>query len=232
LKQNKIIIYIFSFTLIITTLLTVVDYACFDRSFYKKEYKKSNTKEVIKTTDEDLEKMTDVLLGYLKGDYGSLDLKASINGETREVFNEREKEHMVDVKNLYQGALTTRNVLAIISIISFIVIIFKKSYFDIHKIYLKTLLFVGLIILFLSIYVFIDFDTFWTNFHHIFFSGNDLWLLDPSSDVLIMMVPGTFFNDLVWKIIIIFVITIAIFYLVFKLPQVIIERKSLSNVKD
>ena len=36
-------------------------------------------------------------------------------------------------------------------------------------------------------------------FHHIFFR-NDLWLLDPNTDILIMMVPETFFFHLVFRI--------------------------------
>ena len=51
----------------------------------------------------------------------------------------------------------------------------------------------------LAFYAFLDFNEFWTMFHHIFFR-NDLWLLDPNTDVLIMMVPETFFFNLVFRI--------------------------------
>lgn len=232
MKKNSLIIYIFSFTLIIATLLTVIDFACFDSDFYKKEYIKCSTKFVIGTSDEELEKMTDVLLGYLRDDYKTLDLKATINGEVKEVFNKREKDHMVDVKNLYQNAILVRNILAGITLVLLLIIIYQRNFLEIQKIYLKTLLFAGLILGFLGIYISADFDTFWTNFHHIFFSGNDLWLLDPSTDILIMMVPGTFFNDLVWRIIIIFVVLIICYYFIFKLLKTIAERKMLVNKND
>lgn len=45
----------------------------------------------------------------------------------------------------------------------------------------------------------VDFSSFWTTFHKIFFR-NQLWILDPSTDILIMMVPSQFFFDLVTKI--------------------------------
>jgi len=50
----------------------------------------------------------------------------------------------------------------------------------------------------------VDFTSFWVSFHHLFFT-NDLWLLNPETDVLIMMVPQQFFSDLVARIIIRFV---------------------------
>ena len=42
-----------------------------------------------------------------------------------------------------------------------------------------------------------DFDAFWRQFHHVFFSGNDLWLLDPNTDMLINMTTETLFAGLV-----------------------------------
>ena len=51
----------------------------------------------------------------------------------------------------------------------------------------------------LALFAALDFNTFWTNFHRVFFT-NDLWLLDPRTDILIQMVPGQFFFDLVMRI--------------------------------
>ena len=56
----------------------------------------------------------------------------------------------------------------------------------------------------IAIFAALDFARFWTSFHHLFFT-NDLWLLDPRTDVLIMMVPEQFFSDLVMRIIIRFI---------------------------
>ena len=59
----------------------------------------------------------------------------------------------------------------------------------------------GFLLLFglLALFAALDFNTFWTNFHRVFFT-NDLWLLDPRTDILIQMVPGQFFFDLVMRI--------------------------------
>ncbi len=63
----------------------------------------------------------------------------------------------------------------------------------------------------LGAWILIDFDGFWTYFHHVFFPGNDLWLLDLRSDILIMIVPPEFFNHLVVTIVITFVSLILLF---------------------
>jgi integral membrane protein (TIGR01906 family) len=43
-------------------------------------------------------------------------------------------------------------------------------------------------------WAFIDFDGLFLLFHYVSFSNN-LWILDPSKDYLIMMFPEGFFND-------------------------------------
>ncbi|MCF0115094.1 MAG: DUF1461 domain-containing protein, partial [Erysipelotrichaceae bacterium] len=54
-----------------------------------------------------------------------------------------------------------------------------------------------------------DFDAFWINFHYVFFD-NELFFLDPRTDILIMMVPGGFFFDLVFRIVLYFVVSMAV----------------------
>ena len=50
---------------------------------------------------------------------------------------------------------------------------------------------------------FSDFNKYFTLFHEVFFT-NDLWLLDPRTDLLIRMLPEGFFFDMVARIGIIF----------------------------
>jgi len=53
--------------------------------------------------------------------------------------------------------------------------------------------------LFLITMILKDFSGFWVQFHHLFFN-NDLWLLNPETDILIQMLPQQFFYDLVVRI--------------------------------
>ena len=108
--------------MIIFTFLSCINYWSFNKSFYKDEYKKLGVAEYIGISEDDLYKTTDILLEFIKGENDSLDIECKINGMTQEVFNDREKAHMVDVKNLYDGLIIVRNVSFIIFVLSFIYI--------------------------------------------------------------------------------------------------------------
>ena len=56
-----------------------------------------------------------------------------------------------------------------------------------------------------------DFSRYFVVFHHIFFD-NDLWILDPDTDMLINIVPEAFFMDTALRIAIVFAIFVTIFF--------------------
>ena len=179
--------------MIIFTFLSCINYWSFNKSFYKDEYKKLGVAEYIGISEDDLYKTTDILLEFIKGENDSLDIECKINGMTQEVFNDREKAHMVDVKNLYDGLIIVRNVSFIIFVLSFIYIGKTKSLFIGYKCSLSL---VGFIMAFILLFCLMDFEGFWLAFHHLFFPFNDLYILDPRYDVLVMMLPERFFFDL------------------------------------
>lgn len=191
--KNKHLSILCTLSLITFTFLSCVNYWSFNKSFYKNEYKKLNVAEYIGISEEDLNKTTIVLLGYIKGENKTLDIECRINGITRSVFNDREKAHMQDVKNLYDGAIIVRHVSFVIFVLSFIYIGRSKELFIGYK---YSLSLVGLIIAFLLLFCLMDFEGFWLAFHHLFFPFNDLYILDPRYDILVMMVPEGFFFDL------------------------------------
>ena len=114
MKGNKFAAAAAFFLLTLAAMLTVVDVLCFDRGVYTKEYAKNGTAEYMQMSDEDLEHTTDVLLAYLKDERDDLYVKAVVDGTEREVFDQREKLHMIDVKALYQNAMTFRTAAAVI----------------------------------------------------------------------------------------------------------------------
>ena len=108
--KNKYLSILCALSLIAFTFLSCVNYWSFNKAFYKNEYKKLGVAEYIGISEEDLNKTTDILFSYIKGENDSLDIECKINGMTRAVFNDKEKTHMIDVKNLYDGATIVRNV--------------------------------------------------------------------------------------------------------------------------
>lgn len=197
-----------SILLIIGLLVVSIETFALNPEFFESEYAKLGTESDIGISEAELSKVTQTLLGYTSGKVETLDMQAEIQGELQEVFGEREKEHMVDVQALYLSARSLRTwslaVAAALLILAFLIGRARTL-----KTLCKSFLWVsaGFLIAIGAIgaYAAIDFTNFWISFHHIFFAGNDLWLLDPRTDVLIQMVPQQFFSDLVARIIIRFV---------------------------
>ena len=126
------------------------------------------------------------------------------------MFDGREKAHMVDVKALYRNAMRAAWIAAGLSVLLILLLAFgaKKH----RKTALRWVLAgFGLFMLVLgaaAIYAAVDFNSFWTNFHRLFFD-NDLWLL-YDDERLIQMVPEQFFSDLVARIVAAFAISAAV----------------------
>ena len=98
-------------------------------------------------------------------------------------------------------------------------IIKKYPIIDLFATYKKVLLIILTVFLLLGAWVFIDFDSFWTMFHHVFFPGNDLWILDLRKDILIMIVPPEFFFHLVSRIFFTFIGSILLAYVLLRMNR-------------
>jgi len=205
-----------AFSLIIIILIGSIEIATYaDFSFYQKEYEKYNVKEDVKMEIEDIMEVTKEMMSYLKGKRADLVVHTVVDGEEREFFNDKEKAHMRDVQQLFLQGLQLRMLLIIVFIIAIGLLIVLKA--DLKKILpwsyqIGTGLFLlitgGLVLLFST-----DFTKYFTKFHEMFFT-NDLWLLDPATDLMINILPEGFFMDTAARIGIIFavimVLTLAI----------------------
>jgi integral membrane protein (TIGR01906 family) len=197
-----------SIPLILGLLIASIEMFAVNTAFFQSEYNKLDTAGSIGISQEDLTKVTEKLIGYTIDAEDNLDMQAEIQGQMQEVFGEREKAHMVDVKALYLGARNVRTVsliLALLLIAAAFIVGRRAAVRVLCKSFLWVsagfVVFVGAI----AVWAAVDFTNFWISFHHVFFAGNDLWLLDPRTDVLIQMVPEQFFSDLVTRIIVRFI---------------------------
>lgn len=143
----------------------------------------------------DLERICRTLADYLKGTRKDIVISANVQGISREVFNEKEKKHMTDVKNIFDLV----RLLTPVSMIFFVVcsLLLSKNYGK--KPFYRGLVLTGVILPVVAlvpvIAALIDFNSVFTLFHKIFFT-NDLWLLDPRTDILIQMLPQPFFESM------------------------------------
>lgn len=187
---------------IVAFFLTCLDFNSFNHNFYRSEYDKLGIADEIGISSEELQNTTDVFLDYIQDKRADLDVSATILGQQRQVFNEKEIMHMVDVKNLYLNAMSVK-MFAWMGFIVFGLLGYsfdrKNAIKNCTEMFLFGTLSAFTLIVFLGVYAMIDFDQFWLQFHYIFFT-NDLFLLNPNTDVLIQMVPSQFFFDLVFRI--------------------------------
>jgi len=202
---KKIINYICSISLILFILLATILACCFDKSFYEIYYQQNNLAAEIGMRETDLLSLKDDLLDYLLNKRSDLEVSYEVDDELRLIFDEREKTHMVDVKALCDKALLVMVISFIIFILCLIYIIYKKEYYLFFRSYKRVLLYFILFILFLFLYAALDFNKFWSLFHNLIFD-NDLWLLNPNTEILVQMVPEGFFYTLVIKIILLIII--------------------------
>ena len=203
-RSAQIISGIACVMLILSLLIGCVCVFAFDADFYKDEYEKLGTAEYVGTSEEDLFNATDILIDYLQDERDDLDFKTQ-DGD--EFFNQKEKLHMVDVKNLYQMACAVSWIFFSAGTALLITVFAMKKKNALLPV-LKGYNIAGTAVLaffaVVAVYAAVDFNTFWVNFHYMFFT-NDLWMLDPATDRLIRMYETQFFFDMVIGILVLFI---------------------------
>ncbi len=193
---------VFSICLTIFIFTATIWLAFNSLSLYKYGFKKYDITTVTGIAPEELNKAARGLITYWRSGQEFIDITVIKDGKPFTLFNEREVIHLKDVKALVK--------------LDFIAMVVAASYCLVYLAYVlggKTprhrreaglagmggaLLSLGLLVL-LGIAAGLDFDSFWWQFHLLSFA-NDFWLLDPTTDYLVMMFPEGFWFDSVMVI--------------------------------
>ncbi|HZK00682.1 MAG TPA: TIGR01906 family membrane protein [Tissierellaceae bacterium] len=199
----------FSILLIIALSLSIlvisIEINAYNKSYFMNSYQKHKTSEVTGKSTEELGIITDDIILHLKGQGGDELLSPH--------FNEKEVLHMRDVQDLFDMARVIKYSGFIVSIIFLANIIYKKDYLYLAKTLLYGPLFTYSLLLILALLASRDFTRYFTYFHHIFFS-NDLWILNPQTDMMIQMLPEDFFMGMAIRIMLSFLIILSILQIV------------------
>lgn len=187
------------FAIIVVLLFTSIQaIAYWFPDYYRHEYTKYDVAHNVKVDLDDLLKVTDEMMDYLDGSREHLhDIVTTIDGvENTPFFNEREVAHMEDVRTLFLHAIWIRRILLGFLLLSILLIAMTGGnvFYQLSGGYIKTVLLFLSAFLVLIYYIFQDFSSAFVTFHHMFFR-NDLWILDPATDNLIVIVPEGFFFD-------------------------------------
>ena len=203
-QTQEISAVIMMFLLIGVLLLTSFQVAIYGDSqyrFYEREYKKYQVADSLNMTMDNIMDVTDQMMAYLIGKKAELSVITDVDGETQDFFNEQDRFHMGEVKDLFLGGLKIRNIMLVAVLLILILLAARKA--DLIKLlpraYFVTLGITGVITIVLGVLFASDFDKYFRIFHEIFFD-NDQWMFDPATDYMIRMLPEGFFYDFVFRI--------------------------------
>ena len=167
--------------------------------YFSWHYQQRNIPEVIGIEHDELMIVTAELLDYMRGRRDDLAIYATFaDGEVRQFFTDPvEIIHMVDVLDLYDMAFMIRN----ISFWLLLLLIFVMAFFNVRILEVLARCSREVVVLFLILLALLgaviawDFDAAFVVFHQIFFNNN-YWILDPSTSLLLNMVPQVFFVEI------------------------------------
>ena len=132
--------------------------------------------------------MTRMITGYLRGE-GEFQLVYSVKDAEIVAFGAREQAHMADVQGLFRLCGSVSLGSAWLTLAGWLIARREAAFWRIvRRAVCCVLAFVACLMLLATI----DFDSLFILFHRIAFT-NELWLLDPRTDLLIRLMPIEFF---------------------------------------
>ena len=199
----KYISYFLWVPLILTISFEIITFSDW---IYEFNWDRNNISYRSNLTNNELDQVSDQIKDYFKND----DEKITINIERNKsinLFNQREIDHMVDVKNLIKFTLLFERISLVIIFFTLIISSYINGLKEIQRvliqiIYKSFIIWSGIILLIISGMV-INFNYTFTLFHKIFFR-NDLWILDPRNDYLLILFPERFFLEICIIILLLF----------------------------
>ena len=191
-----------SIGLIMAVFITTVQVAVMNRDYYAEQYRLMETSRMTRVSHSDLMQATDQLLNYLAGKSEEANTTVKVKKKEQSIFRSREMEHMVDVRDLYQGAMMIRNICALAAIGLCFFAVLARNHDRLSMIgqsYIRAFIVLGIVIAALVAWMAIDFQSFWNAFHQLLFR-NDLWQLDADKSIMINMFPLAFWLGLCKRI--------------------------------
>jgi integral membrane protein (TIGR01906 family) len=163
-----------------------------DRDLMLRGFRDNQVAATTGLDDPQLQRIADAFVAYFQAPPGQIQMQVTAFGQSRPLFNDKEVTHMEDVQALIQFFLRMQIVAAVVVVLRLGVgIALDRATAPIGR---ELLWSAGLMIALVGlvgVLSLMDFDALWTRFHQIAFR-NDMWLLDPSRDYLIMLFPEPF----------------------------------------
>lgn len=174
-----------------------VTWAFNNPGLYNQGFEKYNVSLYTGISDADLRQAGADIRRYFNSGDEPLVVRTRVFGQEQEIFNQREVDHMRDVKVLVRRVylLAGLSGLYILSVAVVGLVWLKKPFVDTLA---RFLLWGGVVtlafLLVMGLFAATGFNTLFLKFHQLSFS-NDFWQLDPHRDYLVMMFPIGFWFD-------------------------------------
>ena len=219
---------ILGFSIIAALLITSFEIAMYsDFDVYRQEYEKYDVLSDLDMTMDDVMYVTHEMMDYLRGEGDTLSVITTVEGKEQDFFNEQDRFHMGEVRNLFIGGLNIRIGACVAAVVCILFLIITRA--DIKKIlpraYWIALGVTGAAVLLIGIAAVVNFNAVFVQFHHIFFD-NDLWIFDPAEDYMIRMLPEGLFYDMVMRIGAIFVVSLMAVLALSFVPKILAEKRN------
>lgn len=187
------IVFFLGIAMSLNIFLLSFEWFAMSKTYYVNQFEALEVHKTIGMEMSSIGVITQELIQFMDDGTGDLTQEVLINGESKQFLNDKEIHHMEDIYWLFYYGRRFLWALQALMVVAIFLLFRRPKSVDHFVRALKIAVFTAIITLsFLGALAFINFDFAFTKFHEIFFT-NDLWLLDPRTDRLIMLMPLQFF---------------------------------------
>ncbi len=188
--------------LIVSILITSVEFCAKDSKWLRNEYLKLDISEYTGMSVDDMCSAFTTMVNFMTGKSDSMSVKVECFGYEVEMYDEREIEHMYDVRELYSNVIHARTALIILAAFGTAVFICTEKSDRLYRIcryFLISLAAVVAAIVLICVWAVLDFSNFWIVFHIIFLDIEGS-VFDPAISRMIRICPEKLFFDMIIRI--------------------------------
>ena len=164
---------------------------------YRDGFEKYSVSRSTGISEEELLRVASEIRHYFNSRDEPLAIRVRIYGAENDLFNQRELAHMRDVKRLVWGVYLAGALSGLYLVITTALAAVRHGRRFIETVARRALWGGGLTIALLAavgLFAVVGFDTLFLKFHQLSFA-NDLWQLDPRTDILVVLFPQDFWFD-------------------------------------
>lgn len=202
-KRGLAWVFALAWLLVILALLMLcLRFTINNPAYFRKTYEAMDIEAKIGISAEDSTRAIMAMIDYMEERRDSIQLEISEYGQTVEMFNQQEIDHMVDVRSLYQ-TFARAEYMGLLMLLVLGRALWRARRREqagllgaLRGGWWRALAVFGCLLLLLGAYALIDFYDFWTRFHHVFFT-NDLWLMDYNTCRMIRICPLELFSGII-----------------------------------